>query len=47
MTTLQHMAWYNAVIANFYAASGKFTLFALFAMAACVLFAISYLESRR
>jgi len=38
------MAWYNTVIANFYAASGKFTLFA---MAACVLFAISYLESRR
>lgn len=46
MTRLQHIAWYNPVIANVYAVGGKEVPFIAFLIIAVLCFGAAYFETR-
>lgn len=47
MTQLQHIAWYNLVIANVYAVGGKEVPFIAFLVIAGLCFGAAYFERSR
>ena len=47
MTQLQHIAWYNLVIANVYAVGGKGVPFIAFLIIAGLCFGAAYFEGQR
>ena len=47
MTQLQHIAWYNLVIANVYAVGGKEVPFIAFLIIAALCFGAAYFERQR
>ena len=47
MTQLQHIAWYNLVIANIYAVAGRDWPFVAFLVIAILCFVASFFERQR